>query len=102
MAALAGADHGAVHDDLRQCAFFVCGVFVNKKQTLLKYSNKPPSPRRSHAWWAQGGETVVCIYIYGFCIYREGSYENVFNGHQAVDMYFGDEESLRTFVGCRW
>ena len=48
------------------------------------------------------GETVVCIYIYGFCIYREGSYENVFNGHQAVDMYFGDEESLRTFVGCRW
>ena len=54
MAALAGADHGAVHDDLRQCAFFVCGVFVNKKQTLLKYSNKPPSPRRSHAWWAQG------------------------------------------------
>ena len=25
----------------------------------------------------------------------------VFNGHQAVDMYFDDEESLRTFVGCR-
>jgi len=48
------------------------------------------------------GETVVCICIYGFCIYREGSYENVFNGHQAVDMYFGDQESLRTFVGCRW
>ena len=56
---LGGVDHDAVHDDLGQCIFFVCGVFVNIKQTFSffkfkKYSNKPPSPRRSHAWWAQG------------------------------------------------
>ena len=62
-------------------------------------SDAPP-PTGTHLSRIKG-ETVVCINFMDFCIYREGSHENVFDGHQAVDMYFDDEESLRTFVGCR-
>ena len=62
----------------------------------LLLANAKPEQGRPLGWRAGGGPGGA-----GLSIYREGPHENVFHGHQAVDMYFYDEESFRTFVGGR-
>ena len=48
----------------------------------------------------KGGETEKPLFVFNFVdLYlSRGSHENVFNGHQAMYMYFDDEEACERLL----